>query len=169
MFAIKPQFEEDRQGVFDPEGHLLFSIQSIHQNKIDGLSAAQTLEREIMKPGITDTCTNATLILEEPWIKINPIGNHSIGDKFSVNATTNLAAGNELIYGIYPIDYRQPANARPDSVPPSTLVKEGACGNNSLSFEIDSKTFSPKEYQVYFFAVVQNAYAEEQFFMSASG
>jgi trimeric autotransporter adhesin len=167
-FTILPRFEEDRQGVFDPEGHLLFSIQSIHEKKVDGIGAAETLEQEIMKPGITDTYTNATLILEEPWIQINPLGNHTIGDKFTINVTTNLAVGNELIYSLNPVDYRQPKNIRPDIEPPTGWVNEGLCGNNSWSFDVDSSTFSPKEYWLYVGAVRQNAGVNQRFFMSAA-
>ena len=164
-FSINPRFEEDRQGVFDPGEHLLFSIRSIHEKKVDGLGASETLEREIVKPGIFDTSTNATLVLEEPWIHVNPIGNHTIGDIIVLSGTTNLAAGNEIAYDIKPVDYRLPANAR-DAVAPTLRVKEGSCGINSWSFGIDSKTFSPKEYHLRMSAALQDASASERFFLS---
>lgn len=164
-FDINPYGGEDRQGVFDPEGYLLFSIRDIQDTKDDGPGPADILEREIMKPGIADTCTNATLIFEEPWIQINPVGNHTIGEKFTVNGTTNLAAGNEIIVTMAPVDYRQPANVRGDSVPPIIRVKEGFCRNNSWSFAVNSESFSPEEYQVSAMAVIQDADAVERFFM----
>ncbi len=166
VFNINPRLNEDRLGVFDPEGHLLFSIRSIHDKKINGLTAAGILEREIMKPGNTDAITNLTLIMEVPRIQINPVGNHTIGDKFTLNGTTNLAAGDALSWNIYPVDYYLPLNSR-DFLPPMVRVNKSLCGNNSWSFDIDSSTFSSGEYRVRIDAVMQSGSIDQRFYMIA--
>jgi hypothetical protein len=39
------------------------------------------------------------------WITWGPIGNHTVGDKFFINATTNLTAGTALSYSYFPYTY----------------------------------------------------------------
>jgi len=163
-FEINTRADDNQGGVFDREGHLLFRMESIRKNFIDGLEAAATLEREIMKPDIADTSTNATFIVEEPWIQINPVANHAAGDIFTVNGTTNLASGDEILMDFYPADYRPSENTR-DFVPPTDYVREGICGNNTWSFDIDSGNFRQKEYIIRIGAVRQDAQASVSFFV----
>jgi hypothetical protein len=165
-FEINPLPGDSLEGVFDIEGHLLFRMKSIHENKIDGLEAEATLEREIQKSG-TDRSTNATLVVEDPWIHIDPVSNHTAGDKFILTGTTNLAAGDQVIFDV--IGRRQTEREQEwnenHGWAQVTTITQGPCRNNSLSFAVDTSTYELNEINVIASAVQQDAVGTGRFFI----
>jgi hypothetical protein len=78
------------------------------------------------------------------WIKIDPISDKQAGDLFTINASTNLSAGNEILVQIY--------NSRIVRNITGTLgtvkVIQGTGGINTISFVVNSSEFKPDEYIV---------------------
>ena len=161
---------EYRLDVNDKQGRLLFNINNIRENEIDGLEAANILEREIMKPGIEDTLSNITLVIEEPWIQIAPIGDHIIGDNFSLNGTTNLETGTVLRVGVYssvcncaPIGQIDRNSEDPLVFEQDVNVIPGFCGKNMWSVSLNSSKFPENEYIVSASTVNQKVTANSLF------
>ncbi len=63
------------------------------------LSATDAMDALIAafdSPDVDDIYTRLTFVIEDPWIRIDPIGNQTAGSAFTISGTTNLAAGNTL-------------------------------------------------------------------------
>jgi hypothetical protein len=154
QFGINPILSKSKNVLEDKNGRLIFDIQSIRDGKADGLDAADKLEREIGQPGTGDRSINATLNVESPWVRINPIGNYTVGDKFTMRGTTNLAAGYEDVFiDFWSVSYVPTLSnggtmeqVSPVSFP--IFVTRGSCGNNSWSWDVDTSNFKPDEYFV---------------------
>ena len=102
------------------------------------------------------------LILEDPWIRINPVRDHVIGDKFTISGTTNLAAGDDLQVQVYRTDPAYLARLRASQVdhgvmPPEIKVMNGTPGNNTWQFYVNTESFDQDRYVVSVSAVVQDA------------
>jgi hypothetical protein len=86
-----------------------------------------------------------------PWIIINPISNHVIGDVFEINGTTNLGIDEKLQIMIHgrPIPVPYPGV----SVPSKGLsglckVQQGDCGVNIWSYSANTSGFNTPDYLV---------------------
>jgi hypothetical protein len=154
QFNINPIISESKNVMEDKSGRLILNIQNIRDGNADGLDTADKLEREIGKPGNGDRSINATLNVESPWVHINPIGNYTVGDKFTLSGTTNLAAGYEDGFiDFWSVSYVPTLSnggtmeqVSPVSFP--LFVTRGSCGNNSWSWDVDTSNFKPDEYFV---------------------
>ena len=78
------------------------------------------------------------------WIKIDPISDKQVGDIFTINASTNLSAGDEILVQVY--------NSRIVRNITGTLgtvkVNQGTGGINTISFVVNTSEFKPDEYIV---------------------
>jgi hypothetical protein len=73
-----------------------------------------------------------------PYIIINPIGNHTVGDVFEINGTTNLDVDAKIDVGI-----RERLSSRGDSDNPSGLhgrvtLQKNPCGPNFWSYSVNT-------------------------------
>jgi hypothetical protein len=78
------------------------------------------------------------------WIKIDPISDKQIGEIFTVNSTTNLSAGNEILVQIYKTDFH-PGGSREEFLGIVGKVKV-IPGNNKIntsSFIVNSSELYP--------------------------
>jgi hypothetical protein len=71
-----------------------------------------------------------------PWIQINPIGNHSVSDKFIISGTTNLDVGTELSVSVYEPVHSCPYGAHCVFLEQNANVSviAGKCGVNIWSY-----------------------------------
>jgi len=118
---------------------------------LQGANAAEALVTAINSPNVDDTYTKLQLLVETPVITINPIGDHYVGDKFTITATTNLAVGDNVLFTVYsssfqPTDKTQSGEFSGASG--TVQVTQGTNGLNALSFSVDASTFKPDEYLV---------------------
>ncbi len=67
-------------------------------NALQGSNAAEALVEAINSPNVDDTYTKLQFLVETPVITINPIGDHAVGDKFTITGTTNLAVGDNVLF-----------------------------------------------------------------------
>jgi PKD repeat protein len=87
----------------------------------------------------------------EPFfISADPIGIHSIGEKFTITGTTNLPAGEDLDYYVMTSSFNPggPRFGNPSNASGTARVVTGNSGNNSWSFALDTNEFRPDEYFV---------------------
>jgi hypothetical protein len=94
------------------------------------------------------------------WIKIDPISNKQEGDVFTVNASTNLSAGEEILVLVH----REGRYGKSQSglYPGGQGIAKAMIernGNNSISFTINSSEFNltPATYRVFEEAIHENA------------
>jgi hypothetical protein len=84
-----------------------------------------------------------------PWIRINPVGDHYIGNVFEINGTTNLGANASLKIGIYQSHFYTEPKYRPHiytSLWGNVTVDGDHCGKNRWSFSTYTSTLLPDEY-----------------------
>jgi len=95
------------------------------------------------------------------WVRINPIDEQYAGKKFSIQGTTNRAAGEELKYLVFPSGMLPKDLNQGDEKPLSTRASEGVCGENVWSVDVNEKI--PQEYFIMISAGSLNATAIRRF------
>ena len=98
------------------------------------------------------------------WVRINPIDDQYAGKKFSIQGTTNQAAGEELKYLVFPSGILPKDLNQGGEKPLSMLASEGVCGENVWSVEVNEKI--PQEYFIMISAGSLNATAIKRFTVS---
>jgi len=92
----------------------------------------------------------------KPFISVDPVSDKNVGDQVTITGTTNLPAGSEILFQVYPLSYV------PDSTNPQTgaqsgvftgatgtvAVKQGTGDTNTWSADLDLSTFQSMEYLV---------------------
>jgi len=98
-----------------------------------------------------------------PEILVNPIGDHVIGDNFSLNGTTTLEAGQGIHISVYastcdcaPIGQNDKIGEDPLVFEQDATVTSGVCGENIWSVSVNASKFRADEYVVTAGAVNRN-------------
>jgi PGF-CTERM protein len=118
---------------------------------LQGTDAAEALVQGINSPNVDDTYTKLVFLVEVPSIRIDPIGDRHVGDKFTITATTNLAVDDEVQMTVVSSSFKptQKSQSGEFSGASGTIkVTKGDTGLNKLSFDVDASTFKPDEYIV---------------------
>jgi PGF-CTERM protein len=127
---------------------------------LQGSDAAEALVQGINDANVDDTYTKLQFLVEEPVIRIDPIGDKHVGDKFTINAQTNLAVDDEVLVQVYSSSFKPTQKSQSGEFSGATgtvKVTKGDSGMNKISFDVDSSTFKPDEYIVTEEAVLQEA------------
>ncbi|NMB79865.1 MAG: hypothetical protein GYA23_12315 [Methanomicrobiales archaeon] len=118
---------------------------------LQGPDSAQALISAIDSQNIDDTFTTYTFTVSPPTAMINPIGDHAVGDKFTISGSTNLAVGDNLMVEVTSSSFSPTTkNSGSEFSGASGVVKivPGSGGYNRWSLDIDASTFRPDEYIV---------------------
>jgi PGF-CTERM protein len=129
-------------------------------NSLQGSDAAEALIEAINSANVDDTYTKLQILVEEPVITIDTIGDRHVGDKFTITATTNLAVDDEVLFEVYSSSFQPTQKSQSGEFSGATgtvKVTKGDSGLNKLSFDVDASTFKPDEYLVKASAVLQEA------------
>ena len=116
--------------------------------KPDGANA---LMRAISSQNLDDTFATTSFIIGNPLAFIHPIGNHAVGDTFTITGSTNLAVGNNLMIEITSSSFKPTQKVQSGEFSGSAgtvRVEPGADGLNRWSFDVDASSFKPDEYIV---------------------
>jgi len=116
--------------------------------KPDGANA---LMQAINSQNLDDTFATTSFIVGNPTAIINPIGDHHIGEKFTITGSTNLAFGDNLVVEITSSSFKPSQKVQDAGFSGSAgtvKVEPGTNGFNRWSFEVDASTFKPDEYIV---------------------
>jgi hypothetical protein len=86
-----------------------------------------------------------------PWIHLNQVADHIVGEKFALRGTTNLKPGELLTVSVYqtPVSPTKKYSSEFTEVQGHTLVKEGNCTANTWSFSENLTTLRPCLYSIY--------------------
>jgi len=118
---------------------------------LQNTDGAYALMRAISSQNLDDTFATTSFIVDNPTAFINPIGDHAVGDKFTITGSTNLAVGNNLMIEIISSSFKptQKVQGAEFSGSAGTVsVRPGTNGLNRWSFDVDASTFKPDEYRV---------------------
>jgi len=101
---------------------------------------------------VDDIYTKLQFLVEEPKITINPIGEQSVGSKFEISGTTNLAYDdNDLLVEVTSSSFKPTDKSQSGEFSGATgtvKVQQGTDGLNKWTFTVDASTFKPDEYIV---------------------
>jgi PGF-CTERM protein len=125
---------------------------------LQGSDAAEALAQGINDANVDDTYTKLQFLVEEPTIRIDPIGDKHVGDKFTITAQTNLAVDDEILVQVYSSSFKPTQKSQSGEFSGATgtvKVTKGDSGYNKISFDVDSSTFKPDEYIVTEAGVIQ--------------
>jgi PGF-CTERM protein len=127
---------------------------------LQGSDAAEALIEAINDANVDDTYTKLQILIEEPTITIDTVGDRHVGDKFTITATTNLAVDDEVLFEVYSSSFNPTTKSQSgefSGASGTVKVTKGDGGLNKLSFDVDASTFKPDEYLVKASAVLQDA------------
>jgi len=112
---------------------------------------ANTLMQAINSQNLDDTFATTSFIVGNPTAIINPIGDHHIGEKFTITGSTNLAVGDNLVVEITSSSFKPSQKVQDAGFSGSAgtvKVEPGTNGFNRWSFDVDASTFKQDEYIV---------------------
>jgi hypothetical protein len=112
---------------------------------------ANALMRAINSQNVDDTFATTSFIIGNPTAFINPIGDHVVGDRFTITGSTNLAAGNKLLVEITSSSFKPSQKSQSGEFSGSSgtvTIEQGSGGMNRWSFDVDTSAFRPDEYIV---------------------
>ena len=118
---------------------------------LQGSDAANALTVELDNAAIDDTYTKLQFLVQVAEIKILPVTQKMVGDKFEIKGTTNLAVDDEILVEAYSSAFGPtPKQTSGEFSGASGTVKvvKGTEGFNTWSFPVDTTTFKPDEYIV---------------------
>ena len=114
-------------------------------------NSATALVSAISSQNIDDTFVTYSVFINEPTAFISPIGDHAVGDKFTISGTTNLAVGDELMVEIMSVSFKPTQKTHDGAFSGDAGVVKvlpGSGGYNQWSFDVDTSTFIPDEYMI---------------------
>jgi hypothetical protein len=83
------------------------------------------------------------------WITIDPVSDHTIGDKFNITGTTNLPAGEKILVEIISSRYKPGSQCQCSDfgygATGTIQITEGSNGMNRWVFMVDTSYFKPDE------------------------
>jgi len=141
----------------DGNGMEIFTISG--SGSLQGPDSAQALVNAIGSQNIDDTFATYSFFISPPNAFINPIGDHYVGDKFTISGSTNLAVGDELLVEVTSSSFKPTEKVQSGEFSgKSGVVKvvEGSGGYNRWSFDIDATAFKPDEYIVTVSGIIQD-------------
>ncbi|RPI40360.1 MAG: hypothetical protein EHM53_02325 [Methanoregulaceae archaeon] len=148
----------------DGKGKEIFKLSGA--GSLQGPDSAQALVNAIGSQNIDDTFATYSFYISPPTALINPIGDHYVGDKFTISGSTNLAAGDELIVEVISSSFKPTEKSQSgefSGISGNVKVVQGSGGYNRWSFDVDATTFKPDEYIVKVSGILQDVTASAYF------
>jgi len=118
---------------------------------LQGSDAAEALVNALDNSYVDDTYTKLQFLIEAPDIRISPITEKAVGEKFEISGTTNLAVDDEILVEVVSSSFnptKKTASGEFSGATGTVKVKKGTEGYNTWSFPVDTTTFKPDEYIV---------------------
>lgn len=137
---------------------------------LQSTDASSALMRAIASQNIDDTFATASFTINPPDAMIHPIGDHVVGDRFTITGSTNLAVGDNLQVDVYSSSFAPTKKSQSGEYSGASGVVQvqPGTGKNSWSFAIDSSTFRPDEYIVTVKGITQDVSASSTFLLRQS-
>jgi len=112
--------------------------------------AATALVELLNSPNIDDSYTKLSFMVEEPWIRIDTVGDKYVGDTFKITGTTNLAEGDQILMTVTSASFKPTEKTQTGEFSGSSGTVSVQKGDtyNTFSFDVDASTYKPDEYLV---------------------
>jgi PGF-CTERM protein len=139
-------------------GTVIFHLEG--SGSLQGSDAAEALIQAINDPNIDDTYTKLNILVEEPIIAIDTIGDKQVGDKFTVTGKTNLAVDDEILVEMYSSSFKPTQKSQSgefSGVTQTVKVVKADSGLNKFSLDVDASSFKADEYIVIAEGIVVDA------------
>jgi len=122
----------------------------VRLNGLQASDAANALVSALNSPNIDDTYTKLSFMVEAPWIQISTIGDHYVGDTFTITGTTNLAVGDQIQMTVVSSSFQPTEKTQTGEFSGSsgTVTVQQGDTYNTFSFDVDASTYKPDEYLV---------------------
>jgi PGF-CTERM protein len=150
VFPNNPTAPTLVQGAYPVFGNTLFTLTGA--GALQGSDAANALVDALNNAAVDDTYTKLQFLVENPTIHINPVTDKSVGAKFTIEGTTNLAVDDELLVEVVSSSFKPTDKTQSGEFSGATgtvkVVKGTGDGFNTWSFPVDSSAFKPDEYIV---------------------
>lgn len=130
-------------------GMTIFQLTSA--GSLQTTDAATALMEAIGSQNIDDTFATASFYVSPPDALVKPVGDHRVGDKFTISGTTNLAVGDKLQVDVYSSSFKPTTKSQSGEYSGASgvvAVVTGDSGRNTWSFDVDASGFRPDEYIV---------------------
>ncbi len=114
-------------------------------------SGANALMQAINSQNLDDTFAATSFIVNPPTAFINPVGDHGVGEQFTITGSTNLAVGDNLMIEITSSSFKptqKSQNAEFSGTTGTITIEPGSGILNLWSFPVDASSFKPDEYIV---------------------
>jgi hypothetical protein len=125
-----------------------------------GTGAGSSLIGVLDSQNVDDTFTSASFAVSDPDAFIIPIPNHAVGDRFTINGTTNLAVGDTLNVEVAPSSFALTTKQQSGEFSGSSgrvTVVPGAAEYNCWTYMVDTTGFRPDTYVVRVSGILQEA------------
>jgi PGF-CTERM protein len=165
VFDVRPDLTNGTVvGTYPVNNNVLFSISRLQTS--DGAAA---LKNSLDNPAIDDVYTQGQFTIGTPTINIAPISEKMVGDKFTLQGTTNLAVGDSIQITIQSSSFAPTDKSQSGAfsgTAGTALVKVGSTADlNQFSFSVDTSTFKPDEYSVIATGVESSAASSSTLFI----
>lgn len=127
-----------------------WSSDIVDLGNLSASAAATALTEMLDSPNCADSYRKASFFTEDAWVRIDSIGNWTVGDRFTITGTTNLAVGDDVCIDVTAASFKPTEKTDYDVFSGTSgrvKVVEGD-GDNRWSFDIDTEQFRPDEYTV---------------------
>jgi hypothetical protein len=145
-------------------GSAIFQLTS--GGSLQSTDASSALMQAINSQNIDDTFATASFYVSPPDAFVHPVGDHAVGDKFTITGSTNLAVGDDLQVDVYSSSFKPTSKNQPSGFSGASgvvQVQPGNGGLNQWSFPIDASTFTPDEYIVTVAGILQDVHGSSTF------
>jgi hypothetical protein len=135
-------------------------------------SSAMALIDAISSQNVDDTFTTVSFYVSNPNVMINPIGTVQVGDSFTINGSTNLAVGNDLLVEITSSSFQPTSKMQQagfSGASGTVKVMPGTGTTNSWSYPVDTSELAPDQYTVTVSGVLQTVTATGTFTVVPAG
>ncbi|HNQ28489.1 MAG TPA: MEMAR_RS02690 family S-layer glycoprotein [Methanolinea sp.] len=147
--AVAPWPYREVVGPYPVANSVLFLLEG--PGSLQGSDAAEALVVALDNAAVDDTYTKLQFLIEAPTIKITPITEKQVGEKFEIKGTTNLAVDDEILVEVVSSSFSPTQKTQSGEFSGATgtvKVQKGTEGFNTWSFPVDTTTFKPDEYIV---------------------
>ncbi len=149
QFDVFPNADDSKVlGTYPTIGgvNVKFTIQGM--GSLQGPDAAEALVQALNDGAVDDTYARLTFTVESPKVTIDPISDKTIGDKFTLTGTTNLAVDNNLNIQIYSSSFKPTDKTQSGAFSGTQATVKVVSGTplNKFSMDVDTTSFKQDNY-----------------------
>jgi hypothetical protein len=161
-------YYRDTGWLVDRTGKKCFDI--VQVRTLEGDGGSKLFIDSIHQAGNHDSYKAIDLVVNNPWVSIDPVGERSNTSNFTITGSTNTPAGNEILVEVYDIKYRNKGLWSQNGKIPGEFsyvrtlkVMQGPFGRNVWQMPIPTNGWGPRTYIINVATIYQNVVVEQTF------